>query len=79
MSTKEISAAQTVLEGVLETAVNGLADARTAGDQSAIAAYYHILSVALTSAESLDLTFWNNELNRLNANALLKSPQPHRA
>lgn len=79
MSTREVSAAQTVLEEVLETAVNGLADARRSGDESAIAAYYHILSVAIADAKALDLTFWNNELNRLNADALLKSPDVHRA
>jgi|GEM_PF-2327188 len=79
MSTRDNSAAQSVLESVMESAVNGLADARTSGDESAIAVYYHILSVAIHGAEALDLTFWNNELNRLNPDALLKSPTPHRA
>ena len=68
----EITAAQAVLESVLEAAIEGLGDARKRGDEAGAAAFYHVLSIAKASAQALDVVFANEELNELDPDALLR-------
>lgn len=68
----EITAAQVVLEGVLESAAEGLVDARKRHDEASAAAFYHVLSIAVANAKALDVVFANDELNSLDPDALLR-------
>lgn len=74
MSNREISSAQVVLEEVLEAAIDGFTVARQRRDESAAAAFMHILTIAKANVDSLgDVAFANEELSKLDPDALLKS------